>query len=61
QNASFSTIASGLTSPSFVDESAINGRTYSYVVSAVNSNGESTNSSPAAATPLRPGQVKKAH
>jgi len=62
QSTSFSTIASGLTSPSFVDESAINGRTYSYVVNAVNSNGESTNSSPAAVTPLRPGQIiKKAH
>ncbi len=62
QNALFSTIASGLTSPGFIDESAINGRTYFYAVSAVNSNGESANSAQISATPLRPGQIiKKTH
>jgi hypothetical protein len=39
------TIASGLTSPSFTDITAGNGKTYEYAVTAANSNGESAPSS----------------
>src|ERR1700722_1094446 len=35
------TIASGLTSPTFIDDTADNGKTYGYVVTASNANGES--------------------
>lgn len=50
----YTTIASGVTSPSYVDTSAVNGTTYYYVVSAVNSSGESANSSEVSATPQAP-------
>jgi cytochrome c1 len=39
------TIASGLTSPAFIDITAGNGKTYEYAVTAANSNGESAPSS----------------
>ena len=42
------------TSPSYADTSATNGTTYYYVVSAVNSAGESNNSSQVNATPQAP-------
>ena len=47
----YTTIASPSTS-GYTDNSAVNGTTYYYVVSAVNGNGESANSSQASATPL---------
>lgn len=59
QGGSFSTITSGLTSPVFTDSATSNNKAYIYVVGAVNSNGESTDSAPASATPSRPIQVKK--
>ena len=43
-----------VTSPSYLDSTAVNGTTYYYVVSAVNGGGESLNSSEAAATPQPP-------
>jgi hypothetical protein len=52
-NGSFSVIAAGLTSPSFADETALNNKTYLYVVSAVNSNGESQASAPVNAAPSK--------
>jgi fibronectin type 3 domain-containing protein len=42
------------TSASYIDTSLTNGTTYYYVVSALNSNGESTNSAQVAATPTAP-------
>ncbi len=50
----FVTIASALTSPSYVDRQVTNATTYYYVVSAVNSAGESPNSAGFAVTPQAP-------
>jgi len=41
ESAAFDTIASGLTTPSFVDPNVRKGATYRYLISAINSNGES--------------------
>jgi fibronectin type 3 domain-containing protein len=43
-----------LTSANYTDSAAVNGTTYYYVVSAVNSAGESANSIPSSATPSAP-------
>jgi hypothetical protein len=40
----FTTLARGLTSPNFIDGSVLEGHTYRYIVTAVNSNGESASS-----------------
>ncbi|MDX6593344.1 MAG: hypothetical protein QOJ13_2540 [Gaiellales bacterium] len=48
------TLAGGLTATSFTDTGVTNGTTYHYVVSAVNGDGESPNSSEASATPTAP-------
>jgi hypothetical protein len=48
------TIASGVSATSYTDTTAVNGTTYYYVVSAVNSAGESANSAEASATPQAP-------
>jgi hypothetical protein len=50
---SFTTVASGLTSTSFTNTSLTNGTTYFFVVSAVNANGESANSSQVSAAPIQ--------
>jgi acid phosphatase type 7 len=50
----YSTIATGVSSTSFVDTTALNGTTHYYVVSAVNAAGESGNSNEASATPQAP-------
>ena len=50
----YSTIASGVSTTSHTDSTAVNGTTYHYVVSAVNSAGESGNSSQVSATPQAP-------
>nr|WP_246027810.1 MULTISPECIES: glycoside hydrolase family 6 protein [Paenibacillus] len=47
----YTTIATGVTATSYTNTSLTNGTTYYYVVSAVNSAGESTNSTQASATP----------
>ncbi len=44
------------TAPNFIDTGLTNGTTYFYVVSAVNSTGESANSTQASATPVAPTQ-----
>jgi len=49
---SYTTIASGATSTSYTDTGLTNGSTYYYVVSAVNTAGESAASSEVSATPL---------
>ena len=51
---------SSLTSPSFTDTGLTNGTTYFYVVSAVNSAGESANSSEVSAKPTAPAQAPAA-
>ena len=43
-----------VTSPAYLDLTAVNGTLYYYVVSALNGGGESLDSAPAAATPSRP-------
>jgi cellulose 1,4-beta-cellobiosidase len=50
----YTTIAAGVTATSYTDTTAVNGTTYYYVVSAVNANGESANSSEVSATPSAP-------
>src|SRR4030095_425130 len=50
----FTSIASGLTSTAYVDNSVSNGTTYYYVVTALNAGGESPNSNAASATPQAP-------
>src|SRR3984957_10913427 len=47
----FTTTLASLTTPNYVDTSVTNGTAYFYVVSAVNSSGESANSAQATATP----------
>nr|WP_139367674.1 glycoside hydrolase family 6 protein [Bacillus alkalicellulosilyticus] len=53
---SLTTVATGLTSTSFTNTSLTNGTTYYYVVTAVNSAGESVNSTQVSATPSAPQQ-----
>lgn len=50
----YSAIASGLTGTSYSDSAVTNAIAYYYIVTAVNSAGESTNSNEAAATPRAP-------
>ncbi len=47
----YSTIATGITTPTYIDRGLTDGTTYFYVVSAVNTIGESPNSNEASATP----------
>jgi cellulose 1,4-beta-cellobiosidase len=51
---SYTTVASGVTSTSYSNTGLANGTTYYYVVSAVNSSGESANSSQVSAKPTAP-------
>jgi fibronectin type 3 domain-containing protein len=51
---SYTTIATGVTATSYSDNTVTNGTQYFYVVTAVNSAGESGNSNEASATPLGP-------
>jgi cellulose 1,4-beta-cellobiosidase len=51
---SYSNIATGVATTSYTDSTVTNGTTYYYVVSAVNSFGESPNSNQASATPQAP-------
>jgi Malectin domain/Fibronectin type III domain len=51
----YSNVATGVTSTSFTNTGLTNGATYFYVVSAINSNGESPNSNQASATPTAGG------
>ncbi|HEV2721210.1 MAG TPA: fibronectin type III domain-containing protein, partial [Thermoanaerobaculia bacterium] len=50
----YTTIATAVPTNSYTDTTAANGTTYFYVVSAVNSGGESANSSEVSATPVAP-------
>jgi mannan endo-1,4-beta-mannosidase len=51
----YTTVASNVTATSFTNTGLTNGTAYFYVVSAVNANGESANSSQASATPQQGG------
>lgn len=53
----YTNVATGLSTPSFTNTGLANGTTYYYVVSAVNSNGESQNSAQASATPQMSGDT----
>jgi lysophospholipase L1-like esterase len=53
----YANVATGVTATSFTNTGLINGTTYFYVVSAVNSNGESQNSAQASATPQTSGDA----
>lgn len=53
----FSSIASGVTAPSFIDDGLSARTTYYYTVSALNSTGESVDSLPASATTFSPIQA----
>jgi cellulose 1,4-beta-cellobiosidase len=48
----YTTVATGLTATSYINTALTNGTAYYYVVSAVNSAGESANSAEASATPV---------
>ncbi|TBL77683.1 hypothetical protein EYB31_16180 [Paenibacillus thalictri] len=50
----YTTITSNVYGASFVDTSVVNGTTYYYIVTAINSAGESGNSNEASATPTAP-------
>lgn len=50
----YTTIASNVSGASYIDSSVTNGTTYYYVVTAINTNGESANSNEASATPTAP-------
>jgi Carbohydrate binding module (family 6)/F5/8 type C domain/Glycosyl hydrolase family 30 beta sandwich domain/Glycosyl hydrolase family 30 TIM-barrel domain len=50
----YTTIATGVTLPEYVDTGVVNGTAYRYVVSATNSHGTSADSSPVVATPNPP-------
>src|SRR4030095_6632427 len=50
----YGTIAPGIPATSYADTTAVTGRTYFYVVSAVNAAGESPNSGEVSATPQAP-------
>lgn len=54
----YSTVASNIYTNSYTDTGLTNGTTYYYVVTAVNSAGESANSNEASATPQAPGGNK---
>ena len=51
----YGTIATGVTGTAYTDSTVTGGTTYFYVVSGVNPQGESPNSSQASATPVAPG------
>ncbi len=53
----YATIQSNVTETTFTDTTVTNGTTYYYVVSAVNSAGESVNSNEASATPTAPTRI----
>ncbi|WP_157265103.1 hypothetical protein [Paenibacillus oryzisoli] len=50
----YTTIATGLTGTTYVDNAVTNGTTYYYVVTALNAGSESANSNEASATPTAP-------
>jgi fibronectin type 3 domain-containing protein len=50
----YTTLQAGVTTPTYTDNTATNGTTYYYVVSASNTAGESANSTQASATPEAP-------
>lgn len=50
----YTSIATNVTSPNYIDTSVSNGTTYYYVVTAVNANGESAYSNEVSATPQAP-------
>jgi fibronectin type 3 domain-containing protein len=56
----YTTVATGVTSTSYVNTGLVNGTTYYYVVSAVNSVGESPNSAQVSATPTAGGGIPPA-
>jgi len=57
QSGGETTIASNVTTPNYTDNSVSNGSIYYYVVSAVNSGGESANSTETVAAPTAPAPV----